>query len=76
MAHKSSSPETVSASLFSTPRTVVLISVALLLQALNALCDQLISELNTAMNDFDADDEVGAMVITGSEKAFAGVALP
>ena len=48
----------------------------LLLQALNALCDQLISELNTAMNDFDADDEVGAMVITGSEKAFAGVALP
>lgn len=55
---------------------MVLISVALLLQALNALCDQLISELNTAMNDFDADDEVGAMVITGSEKAFAGVALP
>lgn len=40
-------------------------------KALNALCDQLISELNTAMNDFDADDEVGAMVITGSEKAFA-----
>ena len=45
---------------------------AISFQALNALCDQLISELGVAMDTFDADDEVGAMVITGSEKAFAG----
>jgi enoyl-CoA hydratase len=38
---------------------------------LNALCDELIAELNAAVSDFDADVEVGAMVVTGSEKAFA-----
>ena len=36
------------------------------------MCDQLVTELNTAMIAFDADDEIGAVVITGSEKAFAG----
>lgn len=39
--------------------------------ALNALNNQLLSELMHALQAFDADSEVGAMVITGSEKAFA-----
>jgi len=40
-------------------------------QALNALCDQLMTELGTALRAFDKDDAIGAIVITGSEKAFA-----
>ncbi len=38
---------------------------------LNALTDQLISELNQALDAFEADEGVGAIVVTGSEKAFA-----
>ena len=41
-------------------------------KALNALCDQLMSELQDALDDFENDKTVGAIVITGSEKAFAG----
>ena len=41
-------------------------------KALNALCDQLMSELKDALDDFETDKTVGAIVITGSEKAFAG----
>jgi len=40
-------------------------------KALNALNDQLMNELGTALMAFDADENIGAMVITGSEKAFA-----
>ncbi|WP_439548746.1 enoyl-CoA hydratase [Falsiroseomonas sp.] len=40
-------------------------------QALNALCDQLMTELGDALRGFDADPTVGAIVITGSPKAFA-----
>ncbi|WP_439577559.1 enoyl-CoA hydratase [Elioraea sp.] len=40
-------------------------------KALNALCDQLMVELGTALRAFDADDAIGAIVLTGSEKAFA-----
>lgn len=40
-------------------------------QALNALSPQLISELGAALNVFEADDGIGALVITGSQKAFA-----
>ncbi len=40
-------------------------------QVLNALNDQLMTELGNALMAFDADDNIGAMVITGSEKAFA-----
>lgn len=42
-------------------------------KALNALCSPLFAELNQAFLEADADDSVGAMVLTGSEKAFAGV---
>ncbi len=40
-------------------------------QALNALCAALIAELNKALDAFEADDAIGAIVLTGSEKAFA-----
>jgi len=40
-------------------------------QAMNALCDALMVELGAALRAFDADDLVGAIVLTGSEKAFA-----
>ena len=40
-------------------------------KALNALNDQLMDELGAALLAFDADDDIGAIVITGSEKAFA-----
>ena len=40
-------------------------------KALNALSDALISDLNQALEALDADDDVGCIVLTGSEKAFA-----
>ena len=40
-------------------------------QALNALNSQLIDEIARALADFDADPEIGCMILTGSEKAFA-----
>jgi len=40
-------------------------------QALNALNNVLIADLNQALAAFEADPEIGAMVLTGSEKAFA-----
>ncbi|OWT75722.1 MULTISPECIES: enoyl-CoA hydratase [unclassified Achromobacter] len=40
-------------------------------KALNALNDALMDELGAALLAFDGDDSIGAIVITGSEKAFA-----
>ncbi|WP_268606084.1 enoyl-CoA hydratase-related protein, partial [Escherichia coli] len=40
-------------------------------KALNALNDQLMNELGAALLAFEADADIGAVVITGSEKAFA-----
>jgi enoyl-CoA hydratase len=40
-------------------------------KALNALNDALMNELGEALAKFDADDGIGAIVITGSDKAFA-----
>ncbi len=40
-------------------------------KALNALNDALIDELGAALAAFDADEGVGCMVVTGSDKAFA-----
>ncbi|VVE15729.1 enoyl-CoA hydratase [Pandoraea horticolens] len=40
-------------------------------KALNALNDALMDELGTALTAFDADEAIGCMVITGSDKAFA-----
>ncbi|MBL0730219.1 enoyl-CoA hydratase [Piscinibacter sp. HJYY11] len=38
---------------------------------LNALNDALMNELGTALKAYEADDSVGCIVVTGSEKAFA-----
>jgi len=40
-------------------------------KALNALCAGLMDELIRALNDMDNDPKIGAIVVTGSEKAFA-----
>ncbi|XP_072015815.1 enoyl-CoA hydratase, mitochondrial-like [Amphiura filiformis] len=40
-------------------------------KALNALCDELMLEVEQALNDFEADKTIGCVVLTGSEKAFA-----
>ena len=40
-------------------------------KALNALSKTLIEELGRALDGFEADDGIGAIVITGSDKAFA-----
>ena len=38
---------------------------------LNALCDELMAEVNQCLKAYDQDDEIRAIVITGNEKAFA-----
>jgi enoyl-CoA hydratase len=46
-------------------------------KALNALNDQLMDELGAALLAFDADDTIGSIVLTGSERAFAaGADIP
>ncbi|MGE0595643.1 MAG: enoyl-CoA hydratase [Hyphomonadaceae bacterium] len=40
-------------------------------KALNALNAELIAELNAQLDAFEADDAIGCIIITGSEKAFA-----
>ncbi|MFG0754689.1 enoyl-CoA hydratase [Pseudomonas sp. TYF_14] len=40
-------------------------------EAYNALNDQLMNDLTAALDDLEADDAVGAIVLIGSEKAFA-----
>ena len=41
-------------------------------KALNALCDGLMLEVGKALDAFEADTDIGAVVITGSDRAFAG----
>ncbi|MBB5519739.1 enoyl-CoA hydratase [Amphiplicatus metriothermophilus] len=40
-------------------------------EALNAFSDQLMDEVTDALKKFDADDDIGCIVLMGSEKAFA-----
>jgi enoyl-CoA hydratase/carnithine racemase len=42
-------------------------------KALNALSSPLFKELNNALVKFEEDKEIGAIVLTGSDKAFAGM---
>src|ERR1700683_2587096 len=41
-------------------------------QALNALCDAMMAEIGAQLLAFDADPSIGAIVLTSSERAFAG----
>jgi enoyl-CoA hydratase len=43
-------------------------------KAMNALCAALFDELMTALDELEADDSIGAIVITGNDKAFAASA--
>ncbi|KXS18146.1 ClpP/crotonase [Gonapodya prolifera JEL478] len=52
------------------PRSVALVQLNRP-KALNALCDPLMAELNVVLKELDADPDVKAIVLTGSEKAFA-----
>ena len=40
-------------------------------EALNAFNNQLMNDLTAALDAFEADPEIGCMIITGSKKAFA-----
>jgi enoyl-CoA hydratase len=40
-------------------------------KALNALCAALVVELGQALDDMESDENIGAIVLTGSDKAFA-----
>src|SRR5262245_7235954 len=40
-------------------------------KALNALNSQVMNEVTTAAAEFDSDTGIGAIIITGNEKAFA-----
>jgi enoyl-CoA hydratase len=40
-------------------------------KALNALCAQLVAELEQALNELENDSNIGAIVVTGSDRAFA-----
>jgi enoyl-CoA hydratase len=40
-------------------------------KALNALCQELTEEMTAALDDFEANDDIGCVIITGSHKAFA-----
>lgn len=40
-------------------------------KALNALCQGLMEDLTTALGEYDQDPNIGAIVLTGSERAFA-----
>jgi hypothetical protein len=59
--------------LISRPEPSVLLVTLNRPKSLNALSSPLFKELNHALEAADKDDSVGAMVLTGSERAFAGV---
>lgn len=40
-------------------------------KALNALCNGLMLEVSKALDSLEANSQIGAIIITGSEKAFA-----
>ena len=59
--------------LVSRPEPSVLLVTLNRPKSLNALSSPLFKELNQALEDADKDDSIGAMVLTGSERAFAGL---
>ncbi|KAK6728870.1 hypothetical protein RB195_006124 [Necator americanus] len=65
-----SAPEMIKVEKVGTKKNVALITLNRP-KAFNALCNQLMNELSVSLRDLDADDSVGAIVVTGSQKAFA-----
>ena len=57
----------------STPRPRVALVELNRPKALNALSTPLITELNSHLQDLDTNAEIGAIVLTGGEKVFAGI---
>ena len=49
----------------------VVVVYTLCIAALNALCSPLMTELAKQLDAYEADPKIGAIVITGSGKAFA-----
>lgn len=71
LRHQSTTSSTFEYLKLSTPRPGVALIELHRPRALNALFTPLIAELNTAMKSLDTDPSIGAIVLTGSEKAFA-----
>lgn len=59
----------------STPRPRVALVELNRPKALNALSSPLMAELNSHLQSLDNDMEIGAIVLTGGEKVFAGIPL-
>ena len=72
-SESSRQPEPYEYILVSRPEPSVVLVTLNRPKALNALCSPLTQELYHALEAADKDDSVGAMVLTGSEKAFAGM---
>lgn len=45
-------------------------------KALNALCDGLMREVGQAIDQYEKDPSIAAIVLTGGDKAFAGLPRP
>jgi len=60
----------------STPRPRVAMIELNRPKALNALSSPLMAELNSHLQTLDKDKEIGAIVLMGGEKVFAGALLP
>ncbi|TMS36166.1 hypothetical protein L596_003402 [Steinernema carpocapsae] len=65
-----SSPDLVLLSLHGDKRNVALLTLNRP-KVLNALCSELMDELQMKADQCDADDSIGAIVITGSQESFA-----
>ena len=45
-------------------------------ESLNALCEEMMNELTDALDRFEADPDIGCIILTGGKKAFSGGAHP
>ena len=41
-------------------------------ESLNALCEEMMNELTDALDRFEADPDIGCIILTGGKKAFSG----
>uniref|UniRef100_A0A1I7Y1H7 Probable enoyl-CoA hydratase, mitochondrial n=1 Tax=Steinernema glaseri TaxID=37863 RepID=A0A1I7Y1H7_9BILA len=69
-ASTNAAPEMIKVSIVGEQKNVALIELNRP-KALNALCNQLMTELSVSLDKLDSDKSIGAIVITGSERAFA-----